>query len=145
MAARQEIDNFKSRFAFELLELMSSSSSSSSDEDEFFKNPHKIRKIENFIELVHGMTDKEFKSHFRVSRSTAYKIIDIYANSQFYPSDRTHGGSKPTSAELHILIDVGSSFRFTTYDVRLAYTNSDYGELCNRLKETERNTCIAHP
>jgi len=34
---------------------------------------------------------------------TAYKIIDIYQNSAFYPSDRSHGGIKPSSAELHIL------------------------------------------
>ncbi|XP_018371327.1 PREDICTED: uncharacterized protein LOC108766492 isoform X3 [Trachymyrmex cornetzi] len=103
MTTRREVENSKIRFVFELLELLSSSSSSSSDEDEYFKTPHKIRKIGNFIELVHECTDKEFKSHFRIARSTAYKIIDIYADSQFYPSDRTHGGSEPTSAELDIL------------------------------------------
>jgi len=45
----------------------------------------------------------QFKSHFRVARTTAYKIIDMYAISQFYPSDRTYGGSKLTSAEVDML------------------------------------------
>lgn len=56
-----------------------------------------ISATNNYILLL------QFKSHFRVARATAYKIIDIYAISQFYPSDRTHGGNKSTSAELDIL------------------------------------------
>ncbi|XP_077280434.1 uncharacterized protein LOC143907491 [Temnothorax americanus] len=60
------------RLIFELLDLLSSSSSSSSDEDNFLqeKNPRKIPKIANFLQVVHNLTDKDFKSHFRVTRTT---------------------------------------------------------------------------
>ncbi|XP_011858507.1 PREDICTED: putative nuclease HARBI1 isoform X2 [Vollenhovia emeryi] len=80
-----------------------SSSSSSSDEELWNDESRKIPKIENFIDVIHNLMDKEFKSHFRVSRTTAYKLIDAYSISQFYPSDRTHGGSEIISAELDVL------------------------------------------
>lgn len=45
----------------------------------------------------------QFKNNFRISRTTAYKIVDMFENSAFYCSDQSHGGIKPTSAEVHIL------------------------------------------
>ncbi|XP_032687262.1 uncharacterized protein LOC116851696 [Odontomachus brunneus] len=98
--AEQQIDT---SLALQLLEVLSSSSSSSSNEDKFVNELRKIPKIKHFIDVVHNITDKEFKSHFRVSRTTAYKLIQVYSISRFYPSDRTHGGSESISAESDIL------------------------------------------
>ncbi|XP_011702587.1 PREDICTED: uncharacterized protein LOC105458762 [Wasmannia auropunctata] len=59
MAARQIDTSFKTRLALQLLEVLSSSSSSS-DEDEFWnEKTRKIPKIENFVDVVHNLTDKE--------------------------------------------------------------------------------------
>ncbi|XP_077272714.1 uncharacterized protein LOC143903145 isoform X2 [Temnothorax americanus] len=92
------------RLAFGVLNLLSSSSSSSDENDLLLKEvPRKIPKIKNFVQVVHNLTDKDFKSHFRTARITAYKIIEIYEHSGFYPLDRSHGGSEPTTAELDIL------------------------------------------
>jgi len=38
-----------------------------------------------------------------VARTTAYKIIELYEYSEFYPANSSHGGSKPTTAELDVL------------------------------------------
>lgn len=53
-----EMEN-KKRVALQILEFLSSSSSSSSDEDEFCDTGSKIPKIENFIEVVHNLKDKD--------------------------------------------------------------------------------------
>ncbi|XP_071640855.1 putative nuclease HARBI1 [Temnothorax longispinosus] len=107
MAARDgdNISNSQNaRLAFGLLNLLSLSSSSSDEDDSLLKeNPRKIPKIENFVQVVHNLTDKDFKSHFRIARTTAYKIVEIYEHSGFYPLDRSHGGSEPTTTELDIL------------------------------------------
>jgi len=61
MTAREVENVFNTRFAFELLDLLFSSSSSSSDKDECLlnKTPRKIRKIENYVDLVHECIDKK--------------------------------------------------------------------------------------
>ncbi|XP_039315651.1 uncharacterized protein LOC113004136 [Solenopsis invicta] len=57
MAARD------ARLAIALLDLLSSSSSSS---DEVLKNPRKIPKIKNFVQVVHNLTDKDGPRYFYV-------------------------------------------------------------------------------
>ena len=62
MAARDgdNVSNSRdARLAFGLLKL--SSSSSSSDEDDLLlkEDPRKIPKIENFVQVVHNLTDKD--------------------------------------------------------------------------------------
>ncbi|XP_025153588.1 putative nuclease HARBI1 isoform X1 [Harpegnathos saltator] len=81
------------------------SSSSSSDEDEYFlRNPRRIvPKMKNFLQIVHQYSNHDFKSHFRVSRATAYDIINNFENSTFYSGDTSHEGIKPSSAESHVL------------------------------------------
>lgn len=51
------------RLAIALLDLLSSSSSSS-DEEELLEYPRKIPKIENFVQVVHNLTDKDVFSLF---------------------------------------------------------------------------------
>lgn len=52
----------------------SESSSSSSDEEEILR-AKRIR-IQEYVEcVVHGYSETEFKFHFRMQRTTAYKAI----------------------------------------------------------------------
>jgi len=74
MTAREDENIFNARFAFELLDLLFSLLSNS-DEDECLLNkiPRKIRKIENFVDLVYECTDKEIRykythTHVRIEK-----------------------------------------------------------------------------
>ncbi|XP_040354426.1 protein ALP1-like [Ixodes scapularis] len=92
----------------------SSSSGSSSGESrsrllcerkftELFGPRNKRPKIEDYIErTVHVYWDEEFRGNFRISRRTAYKLIDEFAASPMYPA-ADHGGSPAKSAEEHLL------------------------------------------
>ncbi|XP_031358255.1 putative nuclease HARBI1 [Photinus pyralis] len=96
--------NIFMEFAIELLE---SSSSDESDQeigilvDQMHKHP--IPKIINYVEnVVSILNDSQFKSHFRVKRTTCYRLVEQFARSEFYPSEHK-GGSSLISAECHIL------------------------------------------
>ncbi|KAG0424838.1 hypothetical protein HPB47_027958, partial [Ixodes persulcatus] len=59
--------------------------------------------VEDYIErTVHVYWDEEFCRNFRISRRTAYKLIDEFAASPMYPA-ADHGGSPAKSAEEHLL------------------------------------------
>ncbi|KYN05112.1 hypothetical protein ALC62_03997 [Cyphomyrmex costatus] len=59
MAARHIDTNFEARLALQLVDVLSSSSSSSDEDELWTKNSRKIPKIENFIDVVHNLTDKK--------------------------------------------------------------------------------------
>jgi len=63
------------RIAIALLDLLSSSSSSS-DEEELLKNPRKIPKINNFVQVVHNLTDKDV-STFVFIVSANYIVLHV--------------------------------------------------------------------
>jgi len=65
-------DDFNIPLVLQLLDVLSSSSSSSDEDEVFAKIPHKIPKIENFINVVHNLTDKD------VSRLLLFIIIIYY-------------------------------------------------------------------
>ncbi|KAK5648074.1 hypothetical protein RI129_002966 [Pyrocoelia pectoralis] len=89
----------------ELSDSGSSSSFSTSSDDEFAPPPKrkKLTRSENYVEhVVHRYSDDEFKAHFRMNPSTAYKIIDLLKDSQHIPSHKDGRGK--ISAEKAFLI-----------------------------------------
>ncbi|KAF5278534.1 hypothetical protein FQR65_LT10117 [Abscondita terminalis] len=105
-----EDEIMKKLSSYEFLNTFLESSSDESDEDEIIQSlstcrewKSKIPKIEGYIEkVVTTLNDKQFKSHFRLLRSTCYKVIQQFGNSKFYPKS-DHGGTISLSAECHIL------------------------------------------
>ncbi|KAK4871594.1 hypothetical protein RN001_015718 [Aquatica leii] len=89
----------------ELSDSGSSSSLSSSSDDEFAPPSKRknLTRIENYVQhVVHRYSDDEFKSHFRMSSLTAYKIIDVLKDSQHIPCHKD--GQDKISAEKAFLI-----------------------------------------
>lgn len=70
MAARDgdNVSNSRdARLAFGLLNLLSLSSSSSDEDDLLLKkDPRKIPKIENFVQVVHNLTDKDVSKYIYI-------------------------------------------------------------------------------
>ncbi|KAF5307598.1 hypothetical protein FQR65_LT18378 [Abscondita terminalis] len=95
-------DNLNEQSMEIILEFLSSSSSDD-DDDLLLSERRIIPKIQNFLEVVHNFSENEFKCNFRVCRMTAFQIINMFKNSEFYPSIRSHGGIETTSPELHVL------------------------------------------
>ncbi|KAF5281567.1 hypothetical protein FQA39_LY05102 [Lamprigera yunnana] len=88
-------------------EFLDSSTEESEEEEEMFvlNNLEKraIPKIVNYVENVDSQVeDSQFKSHFRVTRATCYKLIEQFERSDCYPTNHK-GGSTLIFAEHHIL------------------------------------------
>ncbi|KAF5294299.1 hypothetical protein FQA39_LY13443 [Lamprigera yunnana] len=88
-------------------EFLDSSTEESEEEEEMFvlNNLEKraIPKIVNYVEnVVSQLEDSQFKSHFRVTRATCYKLIEQFERSDCYPTNHK-GGSTLIFAEHHIL------------------------------------------
>ncbi|VEN35233.1 unnamed protein product [Callosobruchus maculatus] len=92
---------------FLILNELLESDESSDDEEEIallLEEKRNIPKVMKFVEtVVHKFSDKEFKSNFRVERTTCYKLIEEFRNSQFFPRNQNHGGSNSITAEIHVL------------------------------------------
>ncbi|XP_055914549.1 uncharacterized protein LOC129947843 [Eupeodes corollae] len=71
-----------------------SSNDSSSDEDTH-------EKVANFMETIEKYSETDFKSHFRLDRSTAEQLIESYSQTDFFATSN-HGGKMKIEAREEI-------------------------------------------
>ncbi|KAF5291736.1 hypothetical protein FQA39_LY14224 [Lamprigera yunnana] len=87
-------------------EFLDSSTEEGEEEEMFVLNnleKRAIPKTVNYVEnVVSQLEDSQFKSHFRVTRATCYKLIEQFERSDCYPTNHK-GGSTLIFAEHHIL------------------------------------------
>ncbi|XP_015514238.1 putative nuclease HARBI1 isoform X1 [Neodiprion lecontei] len=86
------------------------SSENSDDEEDILllrniaNRRRKIPRIQNYIaDVVNHYNDKQFKSHFRVSRETCNYLIALFEQSEHYPKGPPFGGVRIKTAEEYIL------------------------------------------
>ncbi len=74
-------------------------------------------RIKDFIEVIRNMPDQQFEKKFKLSRYVCYKLIELFERSDIFRkiNEENPGGTKPASAEIHVL----SFIWFVTNDVTL--------------------------
>ncbi|KAH7976267.1 hypothetical protein HPB52_010436 [Rhipicephalus sanguineus] len=94
-------------------ERLEASSSDDDDEDdremyankfaELFAERLDVLKVQGYVRnVVSNYSDKQ-ASNFRLARSACYELIKQFQASEFFPSDRSHGGVPVKTPEEHIL------------------------------------------
>ncbi|KAH6933931.1 hypothetical protein HPB50_019093 [Hyalomma asiaticum] len=94
-------------------ECLDASSSDEDDDDtqiyankseELFAEPLDVPKVNGYVRnVVSNYSDKQFRSNFRLARSACYNLIKQFEESEFFPSDRSHGGVPVKTSKEHIL------------------------------------------
>ncbi|KAL1488111.1 hypothetical protein ABEB36_015069 [Hypothenemus hampei] len=98
--------NFKA-VVLELIKDVMESPESSESEDElllYVKDKHKKLRVSNFLDIINGYSDDEFKKNFRINRVTANILIKRLKEPQIYIEyvNKNHGGPPRLSAEIHV-------------------------------------------
>ncbi|KAH6947186.1 hypothetical protein HPB50_017499 [Hyalomma asiaticum] len=71
---------------------------------ELFAEPLDVPKVNGYVRnVVSNYSDQQFRSNFRLARSACYNLIKQFEESEFFPSDRSHGGVPVKTSEEHIL------------------------------------------
>ncbi|KAH8010061.1 hypothetical protein HPB51_024446 [Rhipicephalus microplus] len=130
-------------------ECLDTSSSDDDDDDhqifaskftELFAKPIVVPKVRGYVRNVVSIySDKQFRTNFRLARSACYELIKQFEASEFYPSDRNHGGvpvktpeenilsflwyavNKASMKEVAVLFDMAESTQFAVTDRFLGF------------------------